>query len=254
MQKLQLMPKFLHPRRHSFRLLLNRAQIMNQHIRPHTVLCADFFVLFSPRFLGSAGTKTPRPPSRRTRTSKVNIIYRCDNMVRARNSALVVQSVRILPGPLRPETSVSLRRICKYSPPNLETHGEQYSREGVERADARPLAEIGAHCFLYSCRCCRTTIRSPIPVSFSHAVWFLLARRRNDSPKTGSTHWPENTGSGVCTFYFEGQTIFVSSKAANKEMRRNMTNPPPPPPSLLLLLLLLLLCFGRQLSAACNDD
>ena len=170
-------------------------------------------------------------------------------MVRERNSALVVQSAHIQPRPFVP-TFVSLRRMCKNSPPNLETHGEQYSREGVERADARPLAEIGAHCFLYSCRCCRTTIRSPIPVSFSHAVWFLLARRRNDSPKTGPTHWPENTRSGYSVLFVSRRTDHFCVK--QKKMLRTMTKPPPP--SLLLLLLLLLLCFGSQLSAACNDD
>ena len=100
-------------------------------------------MLFSPRFLVSADTKASTPPGRRTRTSKANITYRCDNMVRARNSAL---PVRMHPSwAFRPETSVSLRRILKIHPPIWKTHGEQYSREGVERADARPLAEIGAH-------------------------------------------------------------------------------------------------------------
>ena len=46
-------------------------------------------------------------------------------------------------------TSVPLKSPVTPNPPrNIPesiTHGEQYPREGVERADARPLAEIRAH-------------------------------------------------------------------------------------------------------------
>ena len=54
--------KFLYPRRHSFRPLLNRAQIMNQHIRPHTVLRADFFCAVLSALFGISQHKSTDSP------------------------------------------------------------------------------------------------------------------------------------------------------------------------------------------------
>ena len=156
-------------------------------------------------------------PTRRAQ----NTIHFCDNMVRARKNQTPCPGGPVRTHPswaFRPETSVSLRRICKNSPPNLETHGEQYSREGVERADARPLAEIGAHCFLYSCRCCRTTIRSPIPVSFSHGSVVLVGETKERQPENGTNAFARKHRLGGLYFLFRRTDHFCVKQSQARNM------------------------------------